>query len=84
MSGTVVEVRVCSRRGVDKDERALEIEREGISRFADDRDDELRIIENNVHDRLKGLLLSNKAIDGPKGFTNNKKITIEELSNYSL
>ena len=84
VSGTVVEVRVFSRRGVDKDERALEIEREGISRFADDRDDELRIIENNVHDRLKGLLLSNKAIDGPKGFSNNKKITIEELLNYTL
>ena len=54
VSGTVVEVRVFSRRGVDKDERALEIERDGISRFAEDRDDELRIIENNVFDRLKG------------------------------
>ena len=84
VSGTVVEVRVFSRRGVDKDERALEIERDGISRFAEDRDDELRIIENNVFDRLKGLLLSNKATDGPKGFIKGKKLTIDEISKYTL
>ena len=72
VSGTVVEVRVFSRRGVDKDERALEIEREGISRYAEDRDDELRIIEQNVFNRLKALLLNNKASEGPKGF--KKKI----------
>ena len=75
---------VFSRRGVDKDERALEIERDGISRFAEDRDDELRIIENNVFDRLKGLLLSNKATDGPKGFSKGKKLTIDEISKYTL
>ena len=84
VTGTVVEVRVFSRRGVDKDERALEIEREGISRFAEDRDDELRIIENNVFDRLRGLLLANKAIEGPKGFKSDKKIDSNILSDYTL
>ncbi|SVD64987.1 uncharacterized protein METZ01_LOCUS417841, partial [marine metagenome] len=84
VSGTVVEVRVFSRRGVDKDERALEIEREGISRFAEDRDDELRIIENNVFDRLKGLLMSNKVIDGPKKIKKGQKFTSEILSSYTL
>ncbi|MDB3955951.1 DNA-directed RNA polymerase subunit beta, partial [Alphaproteobacteria bacterium] len=83
VTGTVVEVRVFSRRGVDKDERALEIEREGISRFAEDRDDELRIIENNVFDRLRGLLLANKAIEGPKGFKSDKKIDSNILSDYT-
>ena len=84
VSGTVVEVRVFSRRGVDKDERALEIEREGISRYAEDRDDELRIIEQNVFNRLKALLLNNKASEGPKGFKKNSKITAEILNEFTL
>ena len=84
VSGTVVEVRVFSRRGVDKDERALEIEREGISRFAEDRDDELRIIEHNVFNRLKGMLINNKAVNGPKGYSKNNKITLENLDKYTL
>jgi len=84
VSGTVVEVRVFSRRGVDKDERALEIEREGIARFAEDRDDELRIIENNVFDRLRALLMNKKAIDGPKGANKNIKITEEAINTFTL
>src|SRR5689334_16685679 len=55
--GTVVEVRVFSRRGVDKDERALAIERAEIERLAKDRDDEKAILERNVYSRLKELLL---------------------------
>ena len=42
VAGTVVEVRVFSRRGVDKDERAMAIERREIERLAKDRDDERR------------------------------------------
>ena len=42
VAGTVVEVRVFSRRGVEKDERAMAIEREEIERLAKDRDDEAR------------------------------------------
>ena len=51
--GTVVEVRVFSRRGVDKDERALAIEREEIERLAKDRDDERAIIDRNTYGRLR-------------------------------
>ena len=43
--GTVVEVRVFNRHGVEKDERALQIEREEVERLARDRDDELAILE---------------------------------------
>ena len=43
VEGTVVEVRVFNRRGVDKDERALAIERDEIERLAKDRDDEQAI-----------------------------------------
>ena len=45
MSGTIVDVRVFSRRGVEKDERARAIERAEIDRFATDRDDEKVIHE---------------------------------------
>jgi DNA-directed RNA polymerase subunit beta len=46
VQGTVVEVRVFNRRGVDKDSRSIAIEREEIERLAQDRDDERRILED--------------------------------------
>ena len=54
--GTIVEVRVFNRHGVDKDERALQIEREEVERLARDRDDELAILERNIYSRLKTLI----------------------------
>ena len=56
VQGTVVEVRVFNRHGVDKDERALAIEREEIERLAKDRDDEQAILERNVYGRLAEML----------------------------
>lgn len=54
--GTVVEVRVFNRHGVEKDERALQIEREEVERLARDRDDELAILDRNIYARLQGLI----------------------------
>ena len=54
VSGTIVEVRVFSRRGVDKDERALAIERAEIERLAKDRDDEQAILERNFYQPPEG------------------------------
>jgi DNA-directed RNA polymerase subunit beta len=51
VQGTIVEVRVFNRHGVDKDERALAIEREEIERLAKDRDDEQAILDRNVYGR---------------------------------
>ena len=73
--GTVVDVRVFSRHGVDKDERALAIEREEIDRLAKDKDDERRILERNTYDRLKSLLLNRVVVSGPKGVKVGSKIT---------
>ena len=64
VSGTVVEVRVFSRRGVDKDERAMAIEREEIERLAKDRDDELAILERSFSARLIPLLEGRIAVSG--------------------
>jgi DNA-directed RNA polymerase subunit beta len=65
--GTVVEVRVFSRRGVDKDERALAIERAEIEKLAKDRDDEKGILERSFYTRLKELLVGQTTVSGPKG-----------------
>jgi len=67
VAGTVVEVRVFNRHGVDKDERALAIEREEIERLAKDRDDELAILDRNSYGRLRGFLLGKEATGGPRG-----------------
>ena len=83
VSGTVVEVRVFSRRGVDKDERALAIEKAEIERLAKDRDDEKAILERSFFGRLKDLLLGQVAQSGPKGVKSGIEITEEVLSNYT-
>ena len=75
MTGTVVEVRVFNRHGIDKDERALAIEREEIERLAKDRDDELAILDRNSYGRLSDYLIGKVAAGGPKGHTVEGKIT---------
>ncbi|WP_299822041.1 DNA-directed RNA polymerase subunit beta [uncultured Jannaschia sp.] len=69
--GTVVEVRVFNRHGVEKDERALQIERELVERLARDRDDEREILDRNIYARLKGMIEGKNAVKGPKGFRPN-------------
>ncbi|MBT5518206.1 MAG: DNA-directed RNA polymerase subunit beta, partial [Rhodobiaceae bacterium] len=64
-AGTVVEVRVFNRHGIDKDERALAIEREEIEALAKDRDDELAILERNIYSRLENQLVGKQAASGP-------------------
>jgi DNA-directed RNA polymerase subunit beta len=80
--GTVVEVRVFNRHGVEKDERAMAIEREEIERLAKDRDDEQAILDRNVYSRLTDLLVGKEAIAGPKGFKKGTAITREMLGDY--
>jgi DNA-directed RNA polymerase subunit beta len=82
VQGTVVEVRVFNRHGVDKDERALAIEREEIERLAKDRDDEQAILDRNVYGRLTELLDGKSAIAGPKGFKKDTKVTRDLLTEY--
>ncbi|OKO90070.1 DNA-directed RNA polymerase subunit beta [Bradyrhizobium sp. NAS80.1] len=82
VQGTIVEVRVFNRHGVDKDERALAIEREEIERLAKDRDDEQAILDRNVYNRLAELLEGRQGISGPKGFKKDTKITRAVLEEY--
>jgi DNA-directed RNA polymerase subunit beta len=61
-TGTVVEVRVFNRHGVDKDQRALQIEREQIDQLMTDKEDEMAIIERDALSRLRTLLAGQKAV----------------------
>jgi DNA-directed RNA polymerase subunit beta len=79
--GTVVEVRVFNRHGVEKDERALQIEREEVERLARDRDDELAILDRNIYARLRGLLLGKVAVKGPRGVRGNTVVDEDLLDN---
>jgi DNA-directed RNA polymerase subunit beta len=83
VSGTIVEVRVFSRRGVDKDERALAIERAEIERLAKDRDDERVILERSFYSRLKEMLVNQMVVSGPKGLKAGIKITEKVLADYT-
>jgi DNA-directed RNA polymerase subunit beta len=78
-AGTVVEVRVFSRRGVDKDERARAIERFEIERLAKDRDDERAILERGFHGKLYDMLTGMTVASGPKGIKAGEKITAAML-----
>jgi len=75
VTGTIVEVRVFNRHGVDKDQRALAIEKAEEERLAEDRDDELSILERNMFSRLAEILLHKTAASGPKGMAADTKIT---------
>ncbi len=80
-TGTIVEVRVFNRRGVDKDARALVIEREEIERLAKDRDDERKILEDGYYSRLEELLAGKEVESVPKGVKLKKgdKIKLSDI-----
>ena len=80
IEGIVVDVHVFSRRGVEKDERALSIEQEEISQLAKDRDDEIAIIRRSFDARLQSMLMGQKVVDAPKGIAKNATVTGEVLA----
>jgi DNA-directed RNA polymerase subunit beta len=82
VAGTIVEVRVFNRHGVDKDERAMAIEREEVERLGKDRDDELKILERNTYGRLQAVLLGKNATSGPKGLGRGE-VTQDKLGEIS-
>ncbi len=82
VQGTIVEVRVFNRHGVEKDERAQAIEREEIERLAKDRDDELAILDRNVYARLMDVLIGKKAAAGPKGFRRDSVLSKEVIEEH--
>ena len=75
MNGTVIDVQVFTRDGVEKDARALEIEEAELNRVRKDLNDQLRIMEDGVYQRIERHLLSKVAEGGPGDLTSGAKIT---------
>ena len=84
VKGTVVEIRVFSRRGIEKDERAISIENHQIEVIARDRDDELKILEKSFGNHLRELLSNQTFISGNDNFKKNDQIKYEQIENLSL
>ena len=64
--GTVLDVRMFFRRGIQKDERALSIEYMEIEKLNKDRADERQILENGFNEKLKSFLDGKVVLDAPK------------------
>ncbi len=82
MDGTVIDVRVFTRDGVDKDTRALSIEKSELEKVRKDLNDQRRILEDDIFQRVERLLLGKMAEGGPKGLKAGNKVTkayLEEL-----
>ena len=84
VSGTIVEVRVFSRRGVDKDERSLSNERMQIEQLHIDMEDERFILETSFEKNLKSLLSNQVHVNGIEKLSKNSKITQEILDATKL
>jgi DNA-directed RNA polymerase subunit beta len=72
VKGTVIDVQVFTRDGVEKDQRAKDIERQQLAQIRKDLDDEYRIVEAATYQRLRRALLDQKAASAPgksRGFT---------------
>src|SRR5699024_7736747 len=79
MDGTVIDVRVFTRDGVEKDARALSIEEDELTEVRKDLNDQQRIFEDDVYDRLRTTLIGQIADGGPNKLEAGSKITAAYL-----
>jgi DNA-directed RNA polymerase subunit beta len=75
MDGTVIDVRVFTRDGVEKDARALSIEKSELEAVRKDLDDTLRILEEDIYERMERMLTAKVAAGGPNKLKSGSKIT---------
>lgn len=79
ISGTVIDVQVYTREGVDRDKRSKQIIADELDRFKKDLADQMRIVEADAFQRTERLLLEKTAAGGPKKLAKNSTITQEYL-----
>ncbi len=79
MNGTVIDIQVFTRDGLEKDARAKSIEEEHLARARKDLTDEKRIREEDIYQRLRHLLLGKTATGGPGSLKSGTKITAAYL-----
>ena len=80
MDGTVIDVQVFTRDGVEKDARALQIEEEQLAMVRKDLNDQLRIMEDDIYHRVEKLLLGKLAEGGPNKLEAGAKLTRDYLT----
>ena len=80
MSGTVIDVQVFTREGIDRDERAEQIIGDQLIAYKKDLADQLRIVEEDIFGRVEKILTNKKALGGPKGIKKGEKLTEEKLA----
>ena len=80
MKGRVIDVQIFTRDGVTKDERAKDIEKAELGKIRKDLDDEFKILENDIYDRLSVMLLDQVVQSGPNNLTAGKTVTQPYLS----
>ncbi|MFO0027696.1 MAG: DNA-directed RNA polymerase subunit beta [Pseudomonadota bacterium] len=79
MDGTVIDVQVFTRDGIEKDKRALRIEQDEVKRVRKDLDDQFRILEGAIFARLRGQLAGRVANGGPQALKKGTALTAEYL-----
>jgi len=83
MDGTVIDVRVFTRDGVDKDSRALSIEAAELESVRKDFDDQLRILEKDIFQRVERLIVGKQAEGGPGSLKSGGRVTQGYLAELS-
>ena len=80
MDGTVIDVQVFTRDGVDKDARALQIQESQLEQVRNDLNDQLRIMEEDIYQRVEVILQGKVAEGGPKNLAAGSKVTKDYLA----
>jgi DNA-directed RNA polymerase subunit beta len=80
--GTVIDVQVFTREGLEKDQRSVEIEEAALTQFRLDLDDEFRIMENATFERLTAALSDKEILKAP-GSKKGDKLTSEQAANFN-
>ena len=79
MDGTVIDVRVFTRDGVEKDSRAQQIEETELKRVRKDLNDQMRILDEDLYQRMERMLVGNPVEGGPNGLRGGEVVTADYL-----
>jgi len=82
IKGTVINVQVFTRDGLDKDQRSLDIERAELDQYRKDLNDEYRIVENATLGRLFSALVGGKVVKA-EGLKKGAELTADAVADYS-
>ena len=83
ISGTVIDVQVFTREGIERDKRAQQIIEDELKGYRKDLNDQLRIVENDAFDRIEKSITGRVANGGPKRLAKGAKVTKDYLEGLS-